>query len=80
MICNHGKNHSLRNLSKTYKNIPQLRLSNKSYSNHVIKSRTTNDPNALCNDLRMLITSSIASDKQLINNILEELRDLDIIE
>lgn len=74
---------SLRNLSKTINNIPQLRISNKSYSNHAIKSRSikvNNDPNALCDDLRKLLSSSLVADKQLINTILEELYDLDIIE
>lgn len=66
---------SLRDLSKTTptNDTPQLCLSNKE------KHR---DPNALCENLRMLLTSLLAGDTnsmQLINAILDELRDLNII-
>lgn len=61
-----NKDFSLRDLSKTTINTPQLRLSNKSYSNDAVKinKEIHRDPNALCDNLRLL---------------LEELRDLDII-
>lgn len=81
------KDSSLRDLSKTTNDTPQLRLSNKSYSIHAIKSQSieTNkeknrDPNELCNNLRMLLSSAgDLNSMQMINAILEELHDLEII-
>lgn len=81
---------SLRDLSKTTTNdTPQLRLSNRRYSNQSIKPRSikTNrekhhNPNELCDNLRMLLASLLTGDTnsmQFINAILDELRDLNII-
>lgn len=69
-----NKKNSLRDLSKTTGNdTPQLRLLNK---------KKHRDPNVLCDNLRMLLTPLFAGDTnsmQLINDILNELRDLNII-
>lgn len=77
------------NFSKTVNGAPQLRLPTKSFSNHAIKSELikTNkekhrDPNALCDSLRMLLSSQHASGAHstlTVNKILEELHDLEII-
>lgn len=84
-----SKNVSLRDLSKTMNRTSQLRLASKSYSIHASESernKTTQknqDPNALCDSLRMQLSSLFAGDMncmQSINAILEQLRDLDIIE
>lgn len=79
----------IRNPTKTTNDTPQLRLSNKSYSIHAIKSSTNktnrekhHDPNALCDNLRIQLSSLLAGDMNsmhLINEILDELRDLNII-
>lgn len=88
---------SLRNLSESKNMTQQLRLAKKSYSNHAIKSRPisstklvdngniireySNNPNELCDRLRLLLTSQIAGANQMeeINTIISKLHDLDII-
>lgn len=85
---------SLRNLSKTKNTTNQLRLATKSYSNHAldIKSRpmtTVNnihscfdDPNKLCDRLRLLLSSQIVGNMEHveeINSIFMKLRELEII-
>lgn len=84
-----NNNFSLHDLSKTTNDTPQLRLSTKSYSNNGINSQLIEtikekhcDPNALCDELRTQISSLLAGEMNcihIINNILEELRDLQII-
>lgn len=74
------------------KGVPQTGLLlNNRYSIRADKLRTikanNNDPNALCEDLRKLLSSTssssssspLANAKQLVDAILEELRDLNII-
>lgn len=79
-----------KHLSKTTTNdTPQLRLLNRSHSNHLINSNSIkknkekyNDPNALCAKLRTLLSSLYVGDMNCthsINVILDELRDLEII-
>lgn len=56
-------------------NTPELQLGAKNNSSHLKKK--SEDPNTLCDILRMLLTSG-QNDSE-INDILNELRDLDII-
>lgn len=77
--------------SETVNSTPELDLSTKSYSLHPFKSESelikTNkekqrDANVLCDSLRMLLPSLLTGDMncmQSINSILEEMRDLEII-
>lgn len=70
------------NLAKTINSTPQLRLSNKSYLKHPAKSKSIKkhcDPNELCDNLRMLLSTPFAVDMNSINAILGELRNLEII-
>lgn len=74
-------------LPRENKGVPQTCLLSNRYSIRAdklrsIKANNNNDPNALCDDLRKLLSSStspLANDKQLVDAILEELRDLNII-
>lgn len=86
---NNDNNISLRELSKSINDTPQLHFSTKKKMIHGNKSELIktsegrhHDPNVLCDRLRKLLSSLLAGEKNcmgLINTIIYELRDLEII-
>lgn len=67
-----------QNVEQTLKPLEETTASTDNQSRLIIKLNS--DPNAICDELRrLLLLSSHTNEKQSIDSILKELRDLDII-